>query len=264
MTQCGKYLFIFSFCLPLISPNAGAYSVVDTLAYFDWDTLSITYNPESPAFYSELIERQWNPFACVKDGGCGSPYESVGDPGNPQAQARAWYRHDNSGMNRIGAYAGAWAPDTAYNTEIWGKARNIEVFDFWLQDEFTHTIQSHSTPLGTVTLSIDYRIIFEAWTENVGEFTESFVHLSFEGIHSEANAVIIDERSKVWDGDWVNYDTFGTLEITFPAVTGDLFRFNAEVESKVAVAPIPEPATMLLLSAGLIGLAGIRRKFKKK
>ncbi|MFC1822517.1 PEP-CTERM sorting domain-containing protein [Thermodesulfobacteriota bacterium] len=32
----------------------------------------------------------------------------------------------------------------------------------------------------------------------------------------------------------------------------------------VKVAPIPEPTTMLLLGSGIIGLAGIRRKFRKK
>jgi heme/copper-type cytochrome/quinol oxidase subunit 3 len=38
--------------------------------------------------------------------------------------------------------------------------------------------------------------------------------------------------------------------------------FNASGDNSVAV-PVPEPATMLLLCSGLIGLLGFRRKFKK-
>jgi hypothetical protein len=33
---------------------------------------------------------------------------------------------------------------------------------------------------------------------------------------------------------------------------------------KAAISPVPEPATMLLFGSGLMGLAGLRRKFRKK
>jgi hypothetical protein len=52
--------------------------------------------------------------------------------------------------------------------------------------------------------------------------------------------VSINERA--YDGDDVGYDDF---------------RLGNQG------APIPEPATMLLIGSGLIGLAGLRRKFKK-
>jgi len=47
-----------------------------------------------------------------------------------------------------------------------------------------------------------------------------------------------------------------------PDVTGRPI-FGGDFGGTYTVSPVPEPATMLLLGSGLIGLVGFRRKFKK-
>lgn len=68
-----------------------------------------------------------------------------------------------------------------------------------------------------------------------------------------------------WSYDFTDFSVLQDGDIEFWTVqTSEYWIRLAETTLRMETAPVPEPSTMFLLGAGLLGLAGFRSRFRKK
>lgn len=135
-------------------------------------------------------------------------------------------------------------PFDSMTIDVISSSENVTTFQFFDSNTYiwegqTISIHTNTFDWNTTTLTFDYTGMLDGETVS---YSEGLIY-DITYVPTGYYATTIDSRYQ----EWFNADGQGGINIF----------------TEMTIAPIPEPATMLLIGSGLIGLVGFRRRFRK-